>query len=109
MGCLIYGTVLAGNAPDAAEIQQRTIEQKEGRLLDKIINRKGLRGVISEREAKRRIDALINKNPAIKSSIDDLVLHDPKGTLAEKRNRAIFAVYINNAVFAAAVDAELAR
>ena len=59
----------------------------DGGLLDKIITHRVRRGVLSEREAKRRIDASINANPAIKSSIDDLVLHDPKGTLATKRDR----------------------
>ena len=64
---------------------------------------------ISDREAKKRIRAIEDANPAIRSSVDDLVAHDTRGTVIDKRNRAIFAVYLRNAIFRDAVDAELAR
>jgi len=60
------------------------------------------------REGKRRIAAIVHANPAIEGSIQDLVDHDSKGPLSAKRNRAVFAVYINNAVFGHAVDTALA-
>ena len=106
---LTRGTVLAANGSNAADIPQKTVHKIEGGLLDKIINRKSRRGVLTEPAAKRRIDALINANAEVKTSIDDLVGHDPSGTLNAKRNRAIFAVYLENAIFRDAVDAELAR
>ena len=72
------------------------------------IHHNNRRPAISDREAKKRIRAIEDANPAIRSSVDDLVAHDT-GTVTAKRNRAIFAVYIHNAVFGDKVDAELAR
>ena len=72
------------------------------------VHHKPRRPGLTIRQAKIRIKAIEDANPAIRSSIDDLVAHDPNGTLAQKRNRAIFAVYIKNAVFRDAVDTALA-
>jgi hypothetical protein len=67
------------------------------------------RSRISDFEKKRRISAIIDANPAIKASIQDLVDHDPVGSDDDKTNRAVFAVYIKNTIFRSAVDAELDR
>ena len=71
--------------------------------------------ILSDFTARQRIRTLIEANPAIESSVNDLIDHDqadpnkPDGTIEEKRNRAIFAVYIKNVIFRNAVDRELDR
>jgi hypothetical protein len=75
--------------------------------------------ILSDFDARQRIRTIIESNPAIESSVYDLVDHDladpdnppnnPDGTIEAKRNRAIFAVYIKNVIFRTAVDAELDR
>jgi hypothetical protein len=72
-------------------------------------------GTLSDVLAKQRIKTVITANPAIESSVNDLIDHDladpnnPNGTIEAKRERAIFAVYIKNTIFRNAVDAELDR
>ena len=74
------------------------------------IHHKPHAAVLSDFEAIRRVITIIDANPAIKNSIQELVDHDmTNDSVGEKRNRSVFAVYIKNAVFGDAVDAELDR
>jgi hypothetical protein len=76
---------------------------------DMTIHHKPRRSTLSNFEATRRITTIIDAHPAIKSSIQDLVDRDLAGSVDDKTNRAIFAVYIKNAIFRNLVDAELDR
>jgi hypothetical protein len=73
------------------------------------IHHKPRRSTLSNFEATRRIRTIIDGNPAIKSSIQELVDRDLAGSVDDKTNRAIFAVYIKNVIFRNEVDAELDR
>ena len=75
--------------------------------LSMTIHHKPRRTTVSDVKKKERIKAIIDENPAILASVQDLVNHDSAGRIEAKRNRAIFAVYIKNAVFGVAVDRAL--
>ena len=102
---------MAAENSAAADIEKEKVKREFERVKAEEFNihRKPRRSRISDFEKKRRISAIIDANPAIKASIQDLVDHDPVGSDDDKTNRAIFALYIKNTVFREAVDKELER
>jgi hypothetical protein len=65
--------------------------------------------VLAEIEFKRRIKGVIDNEPSIRQTVNVLVAHSDESTDEKKREKAIFAVYIRNNLFAKKVDDELDR
>ena len=93
----------------SGEIEKENVKGEFAVSEEMTLHLKPRRSTLSNFEAIRRIRTIIDANPAIKSSIQDLVDRDLAGSADDKTNRAIFAIYIKNAIFRDAVDEALDR
>ncbi len=57
--------------------------------------------------AKAAIQKIIQRNPAIKKAVDELVVNSTAATPEDKRDESIVKVYTDNYIFAREVDWKL--